>query len=267
MKKIIWALIILTMAALCSCSPARKLAPQQNRTILVPEVSRVTFDSLDLKTAPKVIRDVAKVMENQDASVWARTGNTTYLVLSQGDKTNNYDLAVDEILQRIPEQGFTWLDVKLLYKKRSQPRTGPDDAITVVSVQLAQPPDGVGFKINWPEVSSPQVSRPSPGINTTPQGKASPGTASIDNPLPNQEITSPVRVTGSAVSPGQKRVRISTRGGLIMKEENLPTSGTGAFIIDITYSPPETPTAGEISVIDPGGGDEKILARVPVLIR
>jgi len=107
LKKIIWALIILTMAALCSCSPARKLAPQQNRTILVPEVSRVTFDSLDLKTAPKVIRDVAKVMENQDASVWARTGNTTYLVLSQGDKTNNYDLAVDEILQRIPEQGFT----------------------------------------------------------------------------------------------------------------------------------------------------------------
>jgi len=267
LKKMIWALILLSLAGVCSCSPAKKPAPPQNRTIIVPEVSRVTFDTLDIKDAPKVIQDMARVLENQDASAWTLAENATYLVFSQGNKTRNYDLEVDEILQRLPQQGFTWLDVELQHKKRAQPRAGAEPVITVVRVRLAQPPDGVGFKISGPEAASPQASSPSPGITSTPRGQGSAGTAAIDNPAPNQEITSPVRVAGSAVSPGQKRVRISTRGGLIIKEENLPTSGTGAFIIDMTYSPPETPTAGEISVIDPSGGDERILARVPVLIR
>ncbi|MFZ5647751.1 MAG: Gmad2 immunoglobulin-like domain-containing protein [Bacillota bacterium] len=269
MKKLICLILLLSVAGVCSCSPAKKPAPPQDRTIIVPEVSRVTFDTVDLKNAPKVVRDIAKVLENQDASAWAAADGTTYLVFSQGDKTRKYQLKVDEVLQRIPDQGFTWLDVKLNYKKKEQPDPGEDTVFTVVKADVANPPKGVGFTITGLPAGVPQASSPSARATPTPgQNVQIKSGASIERPVPNQEITSPVKVSGTVSPQGQKRVRISTRGGQIIKEENLPvTPGTGFFNVDVTYSPPETPTAGEIAVIDLAGADEKVLARVPVLIK
>lgn len=269
MRRIVSVLVLLAVVALCSCSPAKKPAPPQNRTILVPEVSRVTFDTVDLNTAPKVVRDIARVLEKQDASAWTAAGGATYLIFSQGDKTRKYDLAVDEVLQRIPDQGFTWLDVRLKYKKREQPAPAEGGIFTVVRADVATPPGGVGFTITWPETTTPQA--PAAPRAAPPPGQGvqiTPGGALIEQPSPSQVITSPVRVTGSVSPQGQKRVRISTRGGQIIKEENLPSlPGTGAFSIEITYSPPETPAAGEISIIEPAGDDERVLAKVPVLIK
>lgn len=270
MKKLTWLLILLAIAVICSCSPARKPAPPQERTIIVPEVSRVTFDTMDLKDAPKVVQDIAKVLENQDASAWAAAGGATYLVFSQGDKTRKYDLAVDEVLQRIPEQGFSWLDVRLKYKKKDSPGTGEGGIFTVIKAGTANPPQGVGFTITGLPAAVPQASPPSAGAS--PQGGQNvqilQGSAVIEQPAPNQMIVSPVRISGRVSPQGQKRVRISTRGGQIIKEENLPVApGAGTFSIDMAYSPPETPAAGEIAVIEPAGADERVLAKVSVLIK
>ncbi|MFZ5650080.1 MAG: Gmad2 immunoglobulin-like domain-containing protein [Bacillota bacterium] len=270
MKKLTWLVILLAMTGICSCSPAKKPDPPQNRTIIVPEVSRVTFDAVDLKNAPKVVRDMAKVLEDQDASAWAMAGGTTYLLFSQGDKTGKYGLTVDEVLQRVPDQGFTWLDVRLKYKKKDGPDTNDGGSITAVRAEAANPPMGVGFTITGLPAAPPRGA-PTPPPATPPAGQnvqISPGGAVIEQPAPNQMITSPVRVSGAVSPQGQKRVRISTRGGQIIKEENLPAApGSGSFSIDMTYGPPETPAAGEIAIIDTAGADEKVLARVSVLIK
>lgn len=268
MKKIVaLVLVLLAVAALGSCKAARKPEQPQNKTFIVPEVSRVTFDMVDPKTAPKVVRDIAKTVEDLDATVWAQTGGKAYLVISQGGKTRNYDLEVDEVLQRVPEPGFTWLEVKLAYGKRKEPRAGGEPVITVVRADVNGAPQGVGFTSAGPEAAG-STPGARPQAQTPPPAQVPQAGAAVEQPAPNQEITSPVKVQGSASGQGQLRVRISTRGGQIVKEEKLsPSPGTGKFSLEITYSPPEMPTPGEISVIAPGGGDERVLARIPVIIK
>lgn len=268
MKKFIAALLVVFAAAgLSSCSAARKPAPPQQKTYVVPEVSRVAFDKVDLKSAPKVVRDIAKALEDRDATAWAQTGGSAYLVVSQAEKTKKYDLEVDEVLQRIPEPGFTWLDVKLVYKKRKEPATAESTIFTVVRADVKNPPNGVGFALTGLETAGPPAGRTQartgpPAVQITQTDSA------IEQPQPNQEIRSPVKIQGSVKGQGQMRIRLSTRGGQIIKEENLvPAPVTGAFSQDLAYSPPEMATPGEISVIAVSGGDEKVLARVPVLIK
>ncbi|MCL5935014.1 MAG: Gmad2 immunoglobulin-like domain-containing protein [Firmicutes bacterium] len=266
MKKMILSILItFFLAGLCSCSAPRKPVPQ-NRTFIVPEVSRVAFNTVDLKAAPKVVRDIAKVMENQDAATWAQSGGNTYLVVSQGELTRNYDVTVDEVLQRLPEPGFTWLDVKLKYKKSSTPRNPGEPFYTVVKADTTGQPNGVGFTTTGLETAAPPV-RPIGRTAPTPPQNTQTG-ATIDQPSPNQEIRSPVRVRGTVRDQGQKRVRISTRGGQIIKEASLNLApGTETFSIDIPYGSPQMATPGEITLISTGGGEERVLARVPVVIK
>ncbi|MCL6612134.1 MAG: Gmad2 immunoglobulin-like domain-containing protein [Peptococcaceae bacterium] len=270
MRRVIAVLLAVALAAaLVSCRAARKPELPQNKTIIVPEVSRVAYDVLDLKDAPKVVRDIAKTVEDRDAATWAQSGGKAYLIISQGDRTRNYDLEVDEILQRLPEQGFTWLDVKLAYSKRKDPRAAGGPVITVVRADVNTAPNGAGFTITGLEVTGGTAGggRP-PAAPAPPSAQIVPAGAVIEEPAPNQEISSPARVRGTARAQGQLRVRISTRGGQIIKEENLnPAPGTGSFSMEIKYSPPEMAVPGEISVIAAGGGDERVLARVPVIIK
>ncbi|MFZ5632721.1 MAG: Gmad2 immunoglobulin-like domain-containing protein [Bacillota bacterium] len=268
MKKIVTALLVcLAMAGLCSCSAARKPEQPRNNTIIVPEVSRVNFDTVDLQSAPKVIRDMAKALENRDAAAWGQSGGKAYMIISQGERTKSYEVKVDDVLQRIPEQGFTWLEVKIIYDKRKEPAKSGEPAITVVRADVKNVPQGVGFTANGLDVAGPPVNRPVPRAGP-PAAQGDQSAAVIEQPAPNQEVSSPVKVRGTVRAPGQKRLRISTRGGQILKEEIVnPTPGTGAFSAEITYSPPEMATPGEIALIAVSGGDEKILARVPVIIK
>lgn len=267
MKKFIAALLVVFAAAgLCSCTAARKPVQPQQKTYVVPEVSRVSFDKVDLKSAPKVVRDMAKALEDRDATAWAQTGGSAYLVVSQAEKTKKYYLEVDEVLQRIPDPGFTWLDVKLVYKKRNDPANTENTLFTVVRADVKNPPNGVGFALTGLETAGPATGRTQARTGPPPVQITQTG-AAIEQPQPNQEITSPVKVQGSVKGQGQMRVRLSTRGGQIIKEENLIPEPTGAFSQNLAYSPPEMATPGEIGIIAVSGGDEKVLARVPVLIK
>lgn len=268
MKKFFLTILFIgTMAALFSCSPAKKPDPTRNKTFIVPEVSRVTFDAVDLNSAPGVVRNIAKDIQDRDATTWAQAEGKAYIIVSQGDRTRNYDMKVDEVLQRLPQQGFTWLDVRLSYNRKKEPRAGGEPVLTVVRADVNSPPEGVGFTLTGLEAAG-SAPGPPPEKTAVPAPQGEGAGASIEQPAPNQEITSPVKVRGTAASPGQLRVRISTRGGQILKEEKLSASpGTGSFTADITYSPPEIPVPGEITVISPARGDEKVLARVPVVIK
>jgi len=277
LKRIFSLLIILitliTAAAVISCSPAKKPDQPDNRTLVVPEASRVSFDTVDLKSAPKEVRDMAKLLEDRDATAWAQAGGKSYLVIVQGQKTRNYQMEVDEVLQRLTDPGFTWLDVKLAYSKSKEARPGSDPVITVVRAELNTPPQGVGFNLGGLEAAAPPAagSTGSGAVRPAQPAPAPPATnggAVIERPAPNQEITSPVTVQGTAGAQGQLRVRISTRGGQIIKEESIkPGPGNGAFSLTVSYSPPEMAVPGEISLIAVSGAEEKVLARVPVVIK
>ncbi|MFZ5644128.1 MAG: hypothetical protein ACOY46_11100 [Bacillota bacterium] len=276
MKKFFSVLLVIAVSiAISSCAAFKKPAPPQNKTFIVPEVSRVSFDTIDLKKSPKVVRDMAKSIENQDSIAWTQVGNSAYIVVSRGEKTKYYDITVEEILRRLPEENYTWIDAKLKYKKRDKPETDANKLFTVVKADLDTPPNGAGFTISGLETG---------GITTVP-GRSAPNTATpnstapnlttqniqtgtvIEQPASSQVITSPVRIKGISKSPGKKRVRLSTRGGQIIKEDNLNTDSSGSFDYNLSYNSPEMPAPGDISIIEYNGTDEKVLARVPVIIR
>lgn len=273
-------LVLLIMAGLCSCTIQRKPESPDN-TIIVPEVSRVGFDTIDLKDAPKAVRDMAKAVEKQDAAAWGLSGGKAYILISRGERTDGFNVKVDDVLQRLPEEGFTWIEVKLAYEKKKE-QAGNDREgvageapVTVVRADIKETPRGVGFTMTGLDSDSQDTDDAAPPNRPLPGPK--PGTgqpapniqagAVIEQPAANQEISSPVKVQGNVRAAGQKRVRIVTRGGQIIKEEVVnPSPETGDFNVDITYSPPEMATPGEISLISVGG-DEKVLTRVPVIIK
>lgn len=269
MKKVFWAAMILLLFGLCSCAAAKKPAPSQNKTIIVPEVSRVSFDTVDLKTAPKAVRDIAKLLENQDSTSWAQVGDKAFFIVSGGERSRGYDISVDEILQRLPEENFTWIDAKLKYKKRAQLRNSGEPFFTVVRADIAKAPSGVGFTITGTDTAGPAANIPpvrtAPAPSPSTQGAQS--GAVLEQPAANQEITSPLKIKGTAKSTGLKRVRLSTRGGQIIKEEGLATESSGSFSASLSYSSPEMATPGELAVIEINGKDERILTRVPVVIK
>lgn len=270
MKKLMTALLFIIAAVmLCSCSPAKKPLQPPARTYIVPEVTRVDFTAVELASAPKVVRDVAKTQENRDSTTWAQAGGNAYLIVSQGEKTGGYDVKIADVLQHLPQEGFSWLDVRVDYSKSSQPKNGSNPLFTVVKAGVNSTPGGVGFSITGLDTNGASGTQSvSPSAPSAPPVKTeSQAGAAIDKPSPNQEITSPVRIEGKAGGPGQKRVRISTRGGQIIKEENLQPSAGGAFSIVVSYSSPELPIPGEISVLSVSGQEETVMARVAVIIK
>lgn len=268
MKKLLWAAVILLLFGLCSCSVAKKPAPPENKTFIVPEVSRVSFDTVDLKTAPKAVRDIAKLLENLDSTSWVQVGNKAYFIVSSGERSRGYDIAFDEILQRLPEENLTWIDVKLKYKKRAQPKNAGEPSFAVVRADIAIVPGGVGFTSTGADTAGPAVN--TPPVKTVPaplpSTQAQPS-AVLEEPVANQEITSPLKIKGTVKSSGQKRVRLSTRGGQIIKEEELSTGKGGSITTSLNYSSPEMATPGELAIIEISGKEEKILTRVPVVIK
>lgn len=271
MKKLLWAAVILLLLGLCSCSAAKKPAPPENRTIIVPEVSRVTFDTADLKTAPKAVRDIAKLLENQDSTSWAQVGDKAYFIVSSGERSRGYDITFDEIQQRLPEENYVWIDARLKYKKRAEPRKAGEPFYTLVRADIAKAPNGVGFTITGADISSPAPAVNTPPVKTAPaplpSTQGSQSGAVLEQPTANQEITSPLKIKGTVKSTGQKRVRLSTRGGQIIKEEELSTESGGSFTTTLSYSSPEMATPGELALIEIVGKEEKTLARVPVVIK
>ncbi|MFZ5597671.1 MAG: Gmad2 immunoglobulin-like domain-containing protein [Bacillota bacterium] len=271
MKKRLTILFVIIMAlGICSCSLQKKpVPPPAAKPQVVPETSRVTFRTIELQNAPKMVRDMAKVMEGQDYTSWAQLANKTYILISQGGKSKYYEVKVDDVLNRITEAGFNWLDVKLVYTKRAVPAADAATIYTVVEADVAEAPKGVGFMVTDVSAAAPsgnagQTPKTTPPAAQVPQSSA----AVIKSPAPNQEISSPVKVQGTAADGGRKRIRISTRTGQIIKETGVTTTpGTGNFSADIQYNPPGIPSPGEITLLDISGGGEKVLARVPVVIK
>ncbi len=278
-KYIVWAIMLLMLIAFAGCAASRKPAPQpQAKTYVVPEVSRVSFDTVNLKDCPKVVRDVAGTIRDRKTNTWVQSGNNAYILASTGNSKGN-NLEVDEILQRVPQQGMNWLDVKLKYSGRAVgQQNGNEDNVKVVRADVSDRPEGVGFEVVEPATGEVTRTAPPAPAKQSPAklGTSHPGPivvntgAEITQPASNQEVTSPLKVSGKLKSPSQKiRLRLATRNGQVMKEEELPApGGDGSFEATMSYNPPSLPRTGMVEVISvDASGNDQLLARVPVVIK
>lgn len=170
---------------------SKKPVPPQNNTQIVPEVRTVNFEKINPKTAPKIIQDIAGALQNKDATSWANEGNQSYLIINQGESTRNYQLKVEQVLQKDTETDYTWLDVKLLYNKDT--KNEPVERILDRDQSLCQQPaqgcslftiSGLPFSEQALQTpASPPVKQPAPSASQTDNG------AVIEQPSPNQQIT------------------------------------------------------------------------------
>ncbi len=276
--------ILLTVAlvlAAAGCNAARKPVQEaQPKTYVVPEVTTVSFDPIKLEDSPKVVRNVARSIRDREATTWVQSGDNAYIIASTGKDNNNNLLEVEEILQRVPEQNINWLDVKMKYTKRENGGNTNNNAnITVVRADVKDRPEGVGFEINKEQKAGTSVQTPAAPVKQAPETAKQPQQlnqsvvsegAEITQPSPNQEISSPVKVEGKITTPAEKfRLRVITKSGQIMKEMELPSPGNGrSFETSISYNPPSLPKPGTVDIISvDGNGSDKLLARVPVMIK
>ncbi len=272
---------LLLVWGMAGCAVARKPAPpEQPRTVVIPETTRVSFERVDLARAPDAVKDVAKALENTDASTWVRAGNDLYLLLSMSPRSREYRAEITEIRQRNPRADFSWLDVQVRYARLAPGETAPTAPVfTVVRVgRLDRPVSGVAFEFNREKGPGPAPMppagphaaakrAPAGAPETTPQEG---GEARIDEPAPGRETTSPVKVVGRARHPAREvQVRLVEEGGRILAEKTI-TVGRDTFTdfeTSLSYGPPASPKEGFVEIVAFTGGKEQSLARVPVILK
>ncbi|WP_165859309.1 Gmad2 immunoglobulin-like domain-containing protein [Desulfofundulus salinus] len=272
---------LLLVWGMAGCAVARKPAPpEQPRTVVIPETTRVSFEQTDLAKAPDAVKDVAKALENTDASTWVRAGNDLYLLFSMSPRNREYRAEVTEIRQRNPRADFSWLDVQVRYTRQDTGQAPPNAPVfTVVRVgRLDRPVSGVAFQFNREKGPGPApmpAAGPQPAVKPAPAGSPETtlrveGEASIDEPAPGQETTSPVKVVGRARhSAGEVRVRLVDEGGMVLSEKTIAVGRESFtdFETSLSYGPPASPKRGFVEIVAPARGKEQSLARVPVTLK
>ena len=131
-------------------------------------------------------------------------------------------------------------------------------------------------------VTTPPTPTDSPGPSTPKPSLATPlpspvtsakGTITLDQPLTNQTLTSPVTISGEAsVFEGNVLWRISDRSGRVLAEgfttASIGAPGRGAFSVSATYTvTTETIAFVEVFSRSPKDGTVDEIVRIPVTLR
>lgn len=272
-------LLLVVMAGLLfgGCTAARKpLPPAQPRTVVVPAEKSITFDRVDLTKAPAEVQDVAKAMENTAGTAWVRAGTDTYLLLSQRPwQAGRLKAEISDVVQRIPRDNFTWLEVKVKYTRQAAvPAASAGPVFTIARVgKLDRTINGVGFTFSRP-VPGPAVPAPAgapSGVRPAPVPPAkTAGLAAISAPAAGSTIISPVKVTGQGRhSGGELHISLVDGQGrtLAGAPVKVPADRMGSFETSLHYTAPASPQTGYVEALAVEGGQEKLLSRVQVTIR
>ncbi|OAT86446.1 Gmad2 immunoglobulin-like domain-containing protein [Desulfotomaculum copahuensis] len=267
-------LLLVVIAGLLfgGCTAARKpVPPAQPRTVVVPAEKSISFDRVDPAKAPDEVKDVAKAMGNTAGTAWVRTGTDTYLLLNQGPQARRLKAEINDVVQRIPRDNFTWLEVKVKYTRQAAVPAAPaGPVLTIARVgKLDRTINGVGFTFSRPAhvpaAPPPSGARPSPAPPA-----ATAGLAAISTPAAGSTITSPVKVSGQGRHPGGE-LHISLVDGrghtLAGAPVKVPAGHMGPFETTLHYTAPASPQTGYVEVLAVDGGQEKLLSRVQVTIR
>ncbi|MGB9826858.1 MAG: hypothetical protein ACPLRU_09295, partial [Desulfofundulus sp.] len=149
-RSILLMVCLFLVGGMFGCTVARKPGPAAKpRTVVVPETTRVSFERIDPARAPQAVKDVARALDDTNASTWVRAGNDIYLLLNTSSHNRGYRAEVTEISQRTPRPEFSWLDVKARYIRQTRQAPSNAPVLTVVRVsRLARPVSGVAFQFD-----------------------------------------------------------------------------------------------------------------------
>ena len=250
---------------------------------LVPEVSTVSFDTVNIKNTPKPVQDVAKDMSGKDMATWLKVNNTAYILVNQSNSTSSKQVEMSEILRKIPMENYIWFQVTLNYKSAS----GLEDAfineplVAKFDLPAEQITSGVGFdfeKIRNVQIK-PQAQEPlsSHTVEENQTAVPMPVTLEISNPLPDAEITAPFKVTGrlkniTAQNKEQLIVRLRDNTGKVIVEKPVPASEyltDNNFEETMSYPALQNPEKGTVEALlfDRETGAEKNVVKIPVTLR
>ncbi|MEG6521061.1 Gmad2 immunoglobulin-like domain-containing protein [Desulfotomaculum sp. 1211_IL3151] len=275
MKNTLRALcFILLMLVPFGCTAAKKPEPQpQPKTIVVPDVSRVSFETIDFDQSPEIVQALAKNHQEKHFATWTSVNGKNYVLVSRQNLPVGKDIEITEIERRIPANDFDWVNVKLNYRNsllEDKDRKDNEDRKPIVaSFTLDRPVKALGFEMTREkEGQGPVPVAPAP--QTTPQpapNKSIEKGLKLDSPKPGEQVKGSISVSGTAVGmEGNVRVRIKDSSGLTLAEKPMPINGN-KFSGTLSYSPPANPEKGTVEAFISGeGGVEKDTVSIPVTI-
>jgi hypothetical protein len=303
---------LLMFAFLLTGCPARRPiqeTPAPPETIVVPEVARIFFTEVPMEDGPELARLLAANNRGGEMTVWFEADNNIWVMVQAAEGSDEL-LRVEEVLQRIPGRDTLLLEVRLNEVKREeqpedkkeegqdagQGRTGRHFADAVlVRLDFNQRPHGIAFLFDsqleekleedgngavknraaQPSAAKPPVSAPVPQRQQQAQQPQAQEQKfiQVQEPRPDQKITSPLQVLGRARVPGGAvHFRLKNGNGEVIAESSTTATATapqaGTFSGILSFSPPGGETNGTLEVFSNGrNGQPETLVAVPVVIK
>ncbi|MEW6063644.1 sporulation protein [Desulforamulus profundi] len=275
MRKILWffCLILLVMIPL-GCAPARKPEPKpEPRTIVVPDVSRITFETIDYDKAPEIVQALARTLKDKHFATWTSVNGRNYVIVSQKNLPVGSGIQITEIERRVPANDFDWINVRLKYLPAVPDLpTGekPDlEKPVVAAFTIDRPVKALGFEIEReaPQARTPAAPPAPPAPPRREDNTAVEKGLKLDTPRPGEQVRSPMQVSGTASGvAGTIRIRLKDTGGLTLAEKPVQMNGS-KFSTTMSFSSPPNPEKGTVEAFVTGdGGVEKDTVSVPVTL-
>ncbi|GAB6182182.1 hypothetical protein JCM14036_35010 [Desulfotomaculum defluvii] len=266
--------LVLILLIPLGCAPAKKPEPKpEPKTIVVPDVSRITFETLDFDKAPEIVKALAKNHQEKHFATWTAVNGTNYVVVSRQKLPTGKDIEITEIERRIPANDFDWVNVKLNYRNSllEEKDSNKDEQTEpiVASFTLDRPVKALGFEIEREKVQERIPAAPSPQL--TPQqavpNKTMEKGLKLDIPSPGEQVKGSINVSGTAIGiDGSIRIRIKDSSGLTLSEKPVQINGN-KFSGVLNFSSPANAEKGTVEAFVNGeGGVEKDIVSVPVTI-
>lgn len=253
------------------CTPAKKPEPTpEPKTIVVPDVSKITFETMDFEKAPEIVQALGKNLKDQPYATWTSVNGRNYIIVSQKNLPAGSAVQITEIERRVPANDFDWINVKLRYLA-SMPNLPagqkPDlEKPIVAAFTIDRPVKALGFEFDREAPKTPAPAQPSAPANPAPAPKQSAEKGlSLDAPKPGEQLKSPAQISGTAVGvQGSVRVRLKDASGLTLAEKPVPVNG-GKFTTTMSFSSPANAEKGTVEAFVTGeAGVEEDMVSVPV---
>ncbi|WP_031515203.1 Gmad2 immunoglobulin-like domain-containing protein [Desulfofalx alkaliphila] len=238
------AIMLALVAVLLLLHGCAKQEPQQKpETIVVPEVSSISFDIIELDQAPHVVRRMVKDMKDQEFATWAVVDGTAYIVLVPGATGDNMKVEIDEIEQRVPEENYSWLNVSIKYMANEEDEAEP----VVAKFDLKKTPKAVGFQTDRvdailaptprnPKQAAASQQQEQKSLEEGKEDKIRPTSIRITRPTGGEVVSSPVQITGRVDGiNGELRARLKNSSGLVLAEKPVKVTDS-EFEVSLSFS-------------------------------
>lgn len=273
-KLIIFLSIFLLLLVPLGCTPAKKpeTTPRpEPQTIVVPDISKITFETIDYDKAPEIVQALTKNLKDTHYATWTSVNGRNYVIISQKNLPAGSGVQITEIERRIPANDFDWINVKLKYLSTVPNQTNGEkvniEKPIVATFTIDRPVKALSFELQR-DANQTRTPLASPSVPASPQRETTEKGLKLDAPKPGEQIKSPVQVTGTASGiKGTVRVRLKDASGLTLVEKPVQLTGV-RFNTTMSFSSPVKHEKGTVEAFVTGEeGVEKDMVSIPVSLQ